>query len=142
MEIILGLLFTVIGVFLGWFLSEPHRLPNWIALNKKTNWKGIWYCAWFPKLPSENSWVIDKVTLSHKLGKLKIEATESVDGYNWEANLVIKDNYLMGEWKSKKPNSNSRDNLQLKVSNQGDILYGIATGPHIDNKLVTLKHLV
>lgn len=43
MEIIISLELTIFGVFLGWILGEPYRLPRWIALNKRSNWKGIWF---------------------------------------------------------------------------------------------------
>lgn len=46
---------------------------------------------------------------------------------------------MIGEYRSLKPNSLSRGCFQLKVSNQGDFIYGIGIGPHIDEKLVTFK---
>lgn len=67
MEFIINLILTIIGVFLGWILAEPHRLPRWIALNKRSNWKGTWFLAWYPKLPREKTWVIDKVSLTNRL---------------------------------------------------------------------------
>lgn len=70
---------------------------------------------------------------------MKIEIVESTQVYKWEALLAIKGNYLIGEGRSLKPNSPSRDCVQLKVSNQGDAIYGIGISPHIDEKLVTFK---
>ena len=143
MEITINIFLAVFGailsVVLGWFIAEPNRLPNWVALNKRTNWKGIWNCAWFPKLPDDESWVVDKVQLTHKLGKLHIKSIESSEGYEWEALLSLKGMYLIGEWKSLKPNSTSIGTMQLKISNQGNVIYGISTGPHIDDSLVTFK---
>lgn len=143
MDIVLSFFFTLLGAILGtlfsFLMSEPQKLPRWIALNKRTSWKGIWLCAWFPKLPNENSWVLDKVKLTHKFGKLHIESYESAEGYEWEASLTLKGLFLIGEWKSLKPNSTSKGTMQLKISNQGNVIYGISTGPHIDDRLVTFK---
>jgi hypothetical protein len=138
-NILLAVFSAVLGVLIGWFIAEPQRLPKWIALNKRTNWKGTWCCAWFPKLPDDKVWVMDKVQLSHKLGKLHIKSYESSEGYDWEASLSIKGFFLIGEWKSLKPNSTSRGTMQLKISNQGDVIYGICTGPHIDEHMVSYK---
>jgi hypothetical protein len=136
---LLGLVFAFVGAVLSWLLTEPHRIPRWIALNHRTNWKGVWYCAWYPRLPGDLSWVIDKVRFSHRLGKLKVDVEESTEGYLWEATLSIKDQYVIGEWRSLKPNTHSRGTLQLMVSNQGDSLFGLSTGPHIDGHLTTFR---
>ena len=129
-----------LGGLIAWYIEEPQRIPKWIDLNKRTNWKGEWFCAWYPELPTDNSWVKeDTVLLSHKLGKLHIKSHVSTLGYYWEAKLSIKGLFLIGEWKSLKLNSTSQGTMQLKISNQGNTIYGIATGPHIDNKLVTFK---
>lgn len=140
-NIFLAVFSAVLGALIGWFIAEPQRFPKWIALNKRTNWKGIWYCAWFPKLPVDNTWVIDKVLLSHKLGKLHIKSYESNEGYEWDALLSVKGLFLIGEWKSLKPNSTSKGTMQLKISNQGNVIYGISTGTHIDDSLLTFKFI-
>lgn len=141
LNIAISLTTSLIGVLVGWIIAEPNRIPRWIALNKRTNWNGIWLLAWSPKLPNDNSWVLDKVKFTHKLGKLKIGVVESTEGYEWEALLSLKGSYLIGEWYSLKPNSPSRGSLQLKISNQGDVIYGLGTGPHVNEKLVVYKFI-
>lgn len=122
--------------FIGWLLAEPYRIPSWLAIRQHDNWQGIWFCRWRPKRPDDDSWVTEKVVLTHFLGKLKIDLYEPGDEYLWEAVVTLRKGiYLVGVWRSKKPHATSAGAVHLKISNQGCSLLGYFTGPHVNEKM-------
>jgi hypothetical protein len=127
----------------GWTPSEcAVQNPAPCELSKQDNWEGEWLCRWSPKKPNDNGWITERVRLSHKSGKLKIDLIEPGDDYRWEAWAKVKGRYLIGEWRSLKLHSTSRGTVQLTATNQGNSLLGYLVGPHINNRMTIYRFIL
>jgi len=141
-NVFFALLSAVSGVFIGWVISDPDRIPRWIALNKLGgNWEGDWWCIW--QYPDDKTkLIIDEVQLIQRFGKLKIKILKTGSKFNWEGIGTIKTPYFMGEWKSIHPHSHSRGSFTFSVAPQGDRMIGFFIGPDSHGQTVSLDAIL
>jgi hypothetical protein len=131
------------GVLIGWFVADPDRIPQWIALNKLGggNWEGEWWCIW-QHPDNKEELVIDQIQLMQRFGRLKIKVVGPGSKYNWEGIGALKAPYFIGEWRSVKFHSNSRGTFTFDVLPQGDRMVGFFIGPDYEGNPVSLEALI
>lgn len=133
---------AILGAVLGWILAEPYRLPTWIALRRHTNLNGVWICGWTLVDSDSEPWCYDRVRLTHRMGKLRVEIIESRSGYDWEARLSFERAYFRGFWESRLPNASARGAMMLKLFSQGDSLAGYWIGDSQKPKLTAGRIII
>lgn len=139
MEFAISLGLAIFGALLSVILAERERILDWWRMRNEKTWEGEWYCSWQDESIVSSSWVVDKVLLSRRFGKLYIDVVEPGDGYEWRAVAVKKDQYLLATWYSTRPNAYAKGVFSVRIESQGQFWCGFQIGPAKKTKIVCGK---
>jgi len=122
---------AAVGALLGILFSAIYEFAG--NLRSPANLRGTWNSTWQPTSSAGWDWVTEDLDVRRSPFGIRLRNRNNAAGFEWEGKgNLVRGTYLIGEWQSRKPGSNSEGVFALTYATDGNCLLGFFLSRDLD----------
>jgi hypothetical protein len=125
-------LWALVGALLSLVVYVGYEHLSLLWLRRPKDLFVDWHSSWQPTFDSGWHWVTERLKISRRFGRIVLENRDNSANYQWKGiGKIVDGRFLVGQWKSVKPGSQSAGMFLLAVGVDGNFMFGYFFGPGV-----------